>query len=356
MDELSALADAVRDVSRRHGGSAAVRRAITTPTRSDTELWQTLATQIGVAALAVPEEYDGVGATLRESAVVLEALGETLAPVPMFSSAVLATGTLLAAQEEAACARLLPGLASGEQTAALCWASPSGWETPGVVADAGLLSGAAEYVLDADSADTFLVLAGSVTGDPAQITLHEVPADGPGVSVTPLPLLDPTRPLARVTFDQTPSDTIPAPADLIDRVRTLAWALLSAEQVGGAARAVELTVEHTTSRKQFGRELASFQALKHTMADMYATVETMRSLSGAAIAAVVDGDHTAAELAAAAHVYCSEGYVQVTGDAIQLHGGIGITAEHDIGLFFKRAQADAQLFGSPQRAIAHISL
>lgn len=351
MDELSALADAVRDVCRRRGGPSAVRGAITRPGRYDDELWQTLATQIGVAALAVPEQYDGAGATVRESAAVLEILGETLSPVPMLSSAVLATGALLTAGDEATCARLLPALAAGELRATLCWSGPGGWQSPGVEAEGGILSGTAEYVIDGESADVFLVLAG-----PGPVTLHRVVADAPGVTVTPLPVLDATRPLARVHFDQVVAQVIPAPDDLTDRLRTLAWALLSAEQVGGAARALALTVEHTKSRKQFGRELATFQALKHTMADMYALVETMRSISAAAVAAVADDAPGAAELAAAAHVYCSEGYVRVAGDAIQLHGGIGITAEHDIGLLFKRAQADAQLFGAPHTAAATIPL
>lgn len=348
MDELDALTDAVRDVCRRHGGPAAVREAITRPGRYDDALWQTLAAQIGVAALAVPEQYDGAGATVRESAAVLEVLGETLSPVPMLSSAVLAAGALLASGDDDACARLLPALAAGETRAALCWAGPAGWQHPGVEADAGLLTGTAEYVIDGESADAFLVLAGGGS----RITLHHVAADAPGITVTALPVLDPTRPLARVQFDQVPSDAVPAPADLAERLRTLAWALLSAEQVGGAARALALTVEHTSSRKQFGRELATFQALKHTMADMYVLVETMRSMSKAAVDAVAAEAPNAAELAAAAHVYCSEGYVTVTGEAIQLHGGIGITSEHDIGLFFKRAQADAQLFGAPHTAAA----
>lgn len=354
MDELSALSGAVRDVIRRGGGSASVRTAITTERRIDEALWQTLAEQVGVAALAVPEEFDGAGATVRELAAVLEVLGESLSPVPAFGSAALATGALLASGNDDACARLLPELASGELTAALCWAGPAGWDQPGVTATgadgtASTLDGTAEYVIDAESADVFLVVTDS--GE-----LHEVRADAEGVTVTPLPVLDATRPLARVSFANTPASALGSDPELPDRIRTLAWALLSAEQVGGAARSLALTVEHTSARKQFGRELASFQALKHTMADMYALVETMRSISAAAVDAVATGAADAAELAAAAHVYCSEGYVTVAGQAIQLHGGIGITAEHDIGLHFKRAQADAQLFGSPTRALGLIDV
>ncbi len=350
-DEREALADAVRDACRRGGGSTAVRSAITAPNRYDRSLWQTLASQVGVGALLIPEESGGVGATLLEAAVVAEVLGETLAPVPFFSSAVLATAALRAAGDDTGSRSLLAELAEGTQTAAVCWAGPAGWDVPGVNAEAGLLSGSAEYVLDGESADTFLVLAG-----PGRVTLHQIAADAPGVTVTPLPVLDPTRPLSRIEFSQAPAEVIESPRDLPERLRTLAWAVLSAEQTGGAARALELTVEHTTARHQFGRALASFQALKHTMAEMYTLVEAMRSISAAAVQAVADDTPNASELAAAAHAFCSEGFVTVTGEAIQLHGGIGITAEHDIGLYFKRAQADAQLFGPPHRAVAQISL
>ncbi|MFT4086288.1 MAG: acyl-CoA dehydrogenase family protein [Gordonia sp. (in: high G+C Gram-positive bacteria)] len=348
-DDRAALADSVRDLLRRRSGSAAVRRAIRTPGRIDRPLWDALRSEIGVAALAVDDEYGGAGATFAETALVLEALGETLSPVPVFSSAVLAAGAVLASGDDDVARRLLPGLADGDRIGALCWAGPDGWSTPGVDADAGLLSGTAEYVLDGDCADVLLVLA---RGPGRTVTLHETAADAPGVVVTPLPVLDPTRALSRVSFDQVAATAIPAPPELPERIRTLAWAMLSAEQAGGAARALTLAVEHTSSRIQFGRPLASFQALKHLMADMYVLVEAMRAVSAAAADALATGRDDAAELAATAHVYCSEGFRKVAGDAIQLHGGIGMTAEHDIGLYFKRAQADAQLFGRPHEALA----
>ncbi|WP_132993060.1 acyl-CoA dehydrogenase family protein [Gordonia zhaorongruii] len=354
-EDRAALTDSIRDLLRKRSDPAAVRAAMAADGRVDRSLWTTLCTEIGVAALAVDEDHDGAGASWGEAALAVEEIGAALAPVPVLSSAVLAVGTVLAADDPDSAARLLPGLASGETIGALCWAGPQGWADPGVTANAGMLSGTADYVLDGESADVFLVLAGT-DDDPAAITLHEIPASTPGVTVTALPVLDPTRALARVTFDDVPATTIASPPDLAERVRTLAWTMLSAEQVGGAARAVALTVEYTQSRSQFGRTLASFQALKHRMADMYVSVEAMRSLSGAAVAALVEGRDDAAELAAAAHAYCSEEYLRVTGEAIQLHGGIGITWEHDIGLFFKRANADAQLFGRPHEALAEISL
>ncbi|GEE01197.1 acyl-CoA dehydrogenase [Gordonia spumicola] len=354
-DDRAALADSIRDLLRKRSGSESVRRSMQADGRIDRDLWDTLCGEVGVAALAVPEEFDGAGASWAETALAVEELGATLSPVPVFSSAVLAAGVVLASGDSDAAARLLPGLASGETIGALAWASRDGWDRPGVTAEAGLLTGTAEYVLDGETADTFLVLAGQ-SGTSSHVTLHEVDASAPGVTVTALPLLDPTRAIARVRFDEVASTPIASPPDIADRIRTFAWALLSAEQVGGAARALSLTVEYTSARKQFGRTLASFQALKHRMADMYVAVESMRSISAAAIAAVVEGRPDAAELAAAAHVHCSEQYMKVTGEAIQLHGGIGITWEHDIGLYFKRAQADAQLFGRPHEALQLVTL
>ncbi len=152
-------------------------------------------------------------------------------------------------------------------------------------------------------------------------------------------------------FDEVASAAIPAPDDLASRLRALAWALLSAEQVGGAQRALDLTVEYTKSRKQFGRTIGSFQALKHRMANMYVLVETARSISRAAVAALAADDPDADDLALAAHVYCSDAYRRVAGEAIQLHGGIGITWEHDIQLYFKRAQATSQMLGAPHTAV-----
>ncbi|MCF8603111.1 acyl-CoA/acyl-ACP dehydrogenase [Gordonia sp. HY442] len=353
-DERAALADSIHDVLRKRSTPESVRAAMRGNGRIDRDLWGTLCTEVGVAALAVPERYDGADVSWAETALAVEEIGATLSPVPMFSSAVLAVGALLASEDSDAAQRLLPGLASGERTGALCWAGSTGWDVPGVQAEAGLLSGTAEYVIDGESADVFLVLAGADDG--GLITLHEVDASAPGVTVTALPVLDPTRALARVSFDEVSATAISSPPDIADRIRTLAWAMLSAEQVGGAARTLTLTVEYTSARQQFGRTLASFQALKHRMADMFVSVEAMRSMSAAAIAAVVDGRSDAAELAAAAHVQCSEEYMRVTGEAIQLHGGIGITWEHDVGLYFKRAQADAQLFGQPHTTLQSMSL
>ncbi|MFW0789154.1 acyl-CoA dehydrogenase family protein [Gordonia sp. CPCC 205333] len=349
-EEVAALRDSIREVLRRRGDTA-LRDAIGSATRSDTELWSTLCEQVGVAALAIPETFGGAGASWLETAAVVEELGASLTSVPMLTSAVMASGALLFSGDDTACAELLPDLAEGSRTAAVCWASAHDWHHSGVVADAGLLTGTADYVINGESADLLMVFAGSAI-DTRPATLHYVDASTAGVAVTPLPVLDPTRPMARITFTEVPATAVSSGPGVFGRFRDLTWALLAVEQVGGAAAALDLTVDYTKSRKQFGRAIGSFQALKHRMADMYTDVETSRSIAYAAVAAIVSDVADAGELAAAAHVYCSEKFRNVTGEAIQLHGGIGITWEHDIQLYFKRAQGSSQLLGQPHEVVA----
>ncbi|WP_346764587.1 acyl-CoA dehydrogenase family protein [Rhodococcus sp. HNM0569] len=340
-EEQAALRASVRDLLTKHSDSAAVRRATTTDTGYDADVWSKLCEQIGVAALAVPEEYDGVGAGIAELHVVQEELGRRLTPSPMLGSAVLGTFALLSSDDADACARLLPSAAAGTSTLAVCWADAHGWTGFGVESSADTLTGTAHFVLGGDVADVLLVL----THD----GLYEVDPTAEGVTRRRVPSMDPTRALSEVSFASVPGTRIAAPADLADRLRTHALVALSAEQVGAAAALLEQTVDYTKSRKQFGRVIGSFQALKHRMADMYALVETARSMSYAA------AQSGSAEDAAIAKVYCSEAFEQVAAEAVQLHGGIAITWEHDAQLYFKRAHGSAQLFGAPSTYLPELA-
>ncbi|MFD9697661.1 acyl-CoA dehydrogenase family protein [Lentzea sp. NPDC059081] len=303
--ELLALRDAVRSLLDRHSD---VRAAIETPHGYDKDVWARLC-EIGV--VPVPERFGGSGATQAEARVALAELGRTLTPAPLLSSA-LAAQALLDTENDEACARLLPRIAEGT-VAALIWS----W-------DGGEIGDPARYVVDGDLAE--ILLLADDTG------LHEI--DLSGITREHTPTMDATRRLATVHLANAAKTHLGPWSG-----RDTAIAFLAAEQVGAAARALELTVEYTKTRVQFGKPIGSFQALKHRMADLHVLVETARSAAGAVT------DEVSASVA---KVYCSEAFFTVAAEMIQLHGGIAITWEHDAHLYFKRAHGSRQLFGSPQ--------
>lgn len=336
MDVTTALRDTVR----------------TLLTKQADDAWPRLAGEIGAAGLAIPECYGGSGASLRETCVVLEELGRTLTPSPLLGSAVLAAQALLVTGNADACHRLLPGIADGSRVAALVWTGPAGRWTPDEVAChadlSGELTGTAQHVLDGDLADVLLVAARSRGG----VELFEVAPEQPGVSRTAVTAMDLTRRLAVVRLAGAAGRRIGA-VDLA-RVRDLACVALSAEQVGAAARALELTVEYARTRVQFGRPIGAFQALQHRMADLHVLVEAARSASYAAAEAVDSADLPVR--AAVAKVRCSEALMRVAGEMIQIHGGIGITWEHDAHRYFKRAHGTWHLFGQPADHVARLAM
>lgn len=317
--------------------------------------WGPLAEQIGVAGLAVPEEYGGAGGGARDVQVVMEELGRCLSPVPFLGSSVLAAGALLASGDAAACARLLPPLAEGSSVGLLAWAEQGSWEPDSVRADAvpgpgggWHVTGTKEHVLDADGADLLLVAARTGAG----VSLFEVPVEGAGARREPVVTMDQTRPQARWVLSGAEGRLVGTDGDghrVLSHVRDLACVALAGEQTGAAGRCLELTVEHVLQRVQFGRPIGSFQAVKHRLADAYVLVESARSAAlGAAFAA--DEDPAALpRLAAVAGSVCSEAFSAVAAEMIQLHGGIGITWEHDAHRYFKRAHGSSQLFGPAAR-------
>ncbi|WP_406142200.1 acyl-CoA dehydrogenase family protein [Streptomyces sp. NBC_01089] len=348
-EEHQELRTAVRSLLARYEGAAA---------------WGPLTQQIGAAGLAVPEEYGGAGCGPVEVHVVMEELGRVLAPVPYLGSAVLATQALLAARDT----ELLPALADGGSTGALAWAENGSWHPEAIRAHAvrgpggWRISGAKDHVLDGagdgtgtgkgagdgtgtgDSADVLLVVARTEAG----LALFHVPSGAGGVTRESHTTMDLTRPQATLTFDGAEARPVGADGDrVIAHVRDLACTALAAEQVGAAERCLELTVAHVRDRVQFGRPIGSFQAVKHRLADAFVRVESARSAALGASWAAADGSPDLPRYAAVAKSACSEAFSAVAGDMIQLHGGIGITWEHDAHRYFKRAHGSAQLFGSP---------
>jgi len=337
-DDQRAIQEAARDFLADASNPDIVRAAVESETGFAEPLWASLAGEMGFAGILVPEAYGGLGMGAVEMALVLEETGRTLAPVPFFETAVLAVLAVREAGSEAQKAALLPRLAAGTRGCLAGTASRP-------ILSGGRLTGTADFVTFGHVAELIVV----ATADNSLVVLE---AGTPGLAVEALPPLDRTRRFARMTFDCAVPDgaVLGAPgssAATIARVLTIAGGLLAAEQTGGMQYSLDATVDYAKQRVQFGRLIGSFQAYKHILADMMLLVEASRSAAYYAAAAI---DEDGAELAEACHVarsYVSDAYRSVTGDAIQLHGGIGFTWEHHAHLYFKRARATSSWLGSP---------
>src|SRR3954452_22122117 len=280
-----------------------VRRLMETPEGFDRPLWRRMGRELGLQGLAVPEEYGGAGCGPVEVGVVMEEMGRALLCAPFLSSAVLATTTLLRCADEDARKRLLPGLASGELVGTLALTEDSArWDAAGVQLTAResngswLLSGHKTFVLDGATADVVLTLARTDDG----IGVFWVDGDATGLSREPLPTMDPTRRQARLDYQDVPATRLRTHGDgwdLVEQVLDRAAAALAAEQVGVAARALDMAVEYAKVRRQFGRPIGSFQAIKHLLADVLVEVESARA---AAYFALLAADADAPDLPAVA--------------------------------------------------------
>jgi alkylation response protein AidB-like acyl-CoA dehydrogenase len=310
-------------------------------------LWKALSVELGLAGLLVPEKFGGAGASAREVAVVLEELGRTVAPVPFLTSSVVATTVLLEAEPAGRAEDLLVALAAGERTAALLvpLSCAPGCEVPAVRIDsAGRLAGRVTSVAGALEADVLLVPVATSEG----IGLHAVRAGD--ARVDPVPSLDMTRQLAHVTLEGLPGDVVlPAAsgAEAVRRGLAVGAALLASEQVGVAQWCLAATISYLKERRQFGRVVGGFQALKHRLADLYAAVESAGAAARYAAATLATNDADSPVATAVAQAWCGDVAVRSAEEAIQLHGGIGMTWEHPAHLYLKRAKADQIAFGTP---------
>ncbi|MCH9734127.1 MAG: acyl-CoA/acyl-ACP dehydrogenase [Actinomycetia bacterium] len=306
-EERELLRETVAALVDKHASPEAVRAAMNSQRGYDESLWQMLCEQVGAAALVVPENLGGADGELADAAVVMEELGKALVPTPLLGTT-LAELALLAADE--------PDVGALESLAA-------GSSIGTVVFDPG-------YVVNGDVADVVIAADGET------LTRWTSFAADPAVS------MDPTRRLARVEATQTTQ--IGADPGLLE----MAMTLLAAEQIGAAAKCLDLTVQYTKDRVQFGRPIGSFQALKHRMADLYVDVQSARAVVNEAVADLTPVSATLARLAA------SEAFSRVAAEAVQMHGGIAITWESDIQLYFKRAHGSAQLLEPPREQLRRL--
>lgn len=353
-DEQLMLRDGARRFLEEQSPIERVREVMDSEPGYDAELWKRMAEQ-GWQAMHLPEEHGGAGFSFAETSILLHEMGRVLAPVPYLSSAVVAAEAIRQSGDPDQVGRWLPQIAAGEMIATLAVVEPAGgWDRGSTQlraasTDSGhVLTGAKSFVTDAPFADLFVVTA--LDGD--DVGLFVVRAGD--VSVERVVSLDMTRPLGTVEMDGAPAERLAQGSwEVVDRVYDVARVAIASEQVGGLERVLEMAVGYAKDRKQFGRAIGSFQAIKHMCADMLVRLESARSAATHAVWGLVNDGAEAALAAPLAKAYCSEAYFKAAGDNIQLHGGIGFTWEHDAHLYFKRAKSTGLLFGSPaeQRAL-----
>jgi alkylation response protein AidB-like acyl-CoA dehydrogenase len=340
-------------------GSEQVRQAMESELGYDPQVWKQIGAELGWTSVVIPEEYGGLGLSYVELIALLEVMGGALLCAPFFSSVCLGGNALLVGGTDEQKREHLPGIAEGETRATLACTETNGrWDAAGIEAiarkDGGdfVLDGTKTFVLDGHCADLLIVAARREgTSGEEGISLFVVPVDAPGVERRALPTMDQTRRQAEIALAGV---RVPAAALMGDEGRgwaplektlQLAAIALSAEQVGGAQKCLDMAVDYAKERVQFGRPIGSFQAIKHKCADMMVEVESARSASYYAGCVAAEEGEELPVVASLAKAYCSDAYFRCAADSLQIHGGVGFTWEYDVHLYLKRAKSSESLLG-----------
>jgi alkylation response protein AidB-like acyl-CoA dehydrogenase len=321
-------------------------------------LWREMA-ELGWTGFLVPEEWGGSGFGHLGLGLVMEAAGRTLAATPLLSTSLIGASALVLAGSGMQKDTHLPGLVAGDQIFALALEegphhAPTRIATAAKKHGGGYrLSGKKTFVLDGHVADTLIVAARTSGGvnDRGGITLFLVPARAPGVSRTRMIMVD-SRNAAIVKLDEVEVadeaalGPIDGGSDVLEAVLDRARAGLAAEMLGSAAECFERTVQYLKDRKQFGVAIGSFQVLKHRAAQMFCELEATHSAVLACLSGLDEGANDAAALASLAKAKANDTFFLVGNEGVQMHGGIGMTDEHEIGFFTKRARVALATFGT----------
>ena len=351
-DDQKQLQDQVRRFLTERCPPSAVRAILEGPEPFDRTLYRGLG-EMGVLGAAIPEEYGGVGLSHLELCLVAEELGRALAPVPVASSIYLAAEFLLHAGSEAQKQAWLPKLASGEAVGTFAFVEGSGRMTAdkahAAVKD-GRLTGQKSPVPDGDVADLAIVAARSGPGRGEQaISLFLVDLTSPGVKRETLDTIDPTRSYAKLSFEGVAAEPLGGEGDgwrIASTVMDRAAILMAFEQIGGADRALEMARDYALDRIAFGRQIGSFQAIKHILADMYVSATLARSNAYYGAWALASGASELPVAAATARVSATQAFQHCAKNNIQVHGGMGFTWAFDCHLFYRRSNALALALGS----------
>lgn len=363
-EEQRLIRDTAADFLAECSSSEAVRGAMATDAGFEPALWSQICDELMWHAVHVPESSGGLGLGYVELVAMLEQMGGRLLCAPFFSTVCLGINALLVAGTKSQQEALLPDLLESGKKATLVSGADGATSLNGETitytesGKAAVLNGSCRYVIDGHTADMLIVAAREKNSSGTEcLGLFVVDADLPGVQRQYLPTLDQTRKQAQLSFNKVavPKANILKDAGNalphLEAILDLARIGLAAENVGGAQQVLDMTVAYLKERRQFGRAIGGFQALKHKAADMMLHVETARSASYYAACVADDflngrqGSASLREAACIAKAYCSDAYFECAAQSLQMHGGIGFTWEHDLHLYFKRAKASQQLFG-----------
>ena len=351
-EEQNLLREQVRRFLDDRAALTEVRKWMKSEPGHSPDLWREMA-ELGWVGLSVPESYGGVGLGILDLTVVLEEMGRSLFPSPLISNT-LTQKILLAAGSEDLKRRWLPSLADGTKCGALAILDENDClDTTGVTLvaqpreDNWLLNGSKSLVQDAPSAD-LLVVAFRAAGN---VELAAVDATRDGVQVTPVVGMDETKRAGRVSFDSVeigPGDLlreVPITDELLARLFDLGAIAVTAEAVGAAQSALDLTTGYAKERTQFGAPIGRYQGVKHRLAEMYVDIESIKSLLYYAAWAADESPQELARSTSLAKAYASDAFARIGIDGVQLHGAIGFTAEYDIQLYLKRSKWTRPVFG-----------
>jgi len=357
-EEQEMLRDAAKRFLADNCPTTYVRKMMADATGHDKEFWKKLV-DLGWPGLLIPEQYGGQGGSFLDMTVIAEEAGKALVPGPFFTAALLGAPLAIEGGTEEQKKDILPRMAKGEFIGTLALAEASGrFDAEGVQLKATksgndyVITGEKFFVPDAHIANAMAVAVRTGGSGEKGITLLIVPTNAPGVTITQLKTVDMTRRLCHVKFDNVKTSTLLGKEGegwpILRRVLDIATAALSAEMVGTAQKALDMSVDYAKTRVQFGKPIGSFQAVKHKCVDMMVAVENARSLTYYACWTVDEKTPEVATAVPMAKAYASDMAKNVTSESIQVHGGIGFTWEHDMHLFHRRALAgEANLGNAP---------
>ena len=324
----------------------------------DKDLWSEMS-KLGWPGIMIPEKYGGSNFGISGICVVLQECAKTLTPSPLFATGVLGAFSIKTYGTDEQKEKYLPSIASGDLTVSLAIDESSHHNPYETELSAKknnnnyLLSGKKVFVIDGGSSDLLIVLARTSgnKGDSTGLTLFLIDSTQAGIDKVKLEMAD-SRNYANITFENVdvPSENIlgdpEAGGEAIENILDIGRIAISAEMLGNSEAAFETTLDYLKQRKQFGVLIGSFQALQHRAAEMFCEIELTKSSVMAAMRAADEGSNELQRLSSLAKTVAGETLHLVSNEAIQMHGGIGVTDEYDVGFFLKRARVAEQIFGS----------